>query len=106
MRSKLLGPEEARFIFGASVPGPDQDDDQQDSLYLPAAAVLKVAIERDLTQRQRDCVRMYYYEGMTMEQIGAQLDVGKSTVFRHLQRAKGRLKRAFEYAEALRSATK
>lgn len=62
-----------------------------------AQAVLRRAIPRELTRRQQECVRLYFYEKLTMEEVGRELGISKSTVCRHLQRAKRRLERTVSY---------
>lgn len=66
-------------------------------------AALQTAIANDLTDRQRECVDLYYLRGMTMEETGRQLGIGKATVFRHLQRAKKHMERALKTATAMQS---
>ncbi len=65
-----------------------------------AKAVLRAALERELTDRQKECVRLYFFQGLTEEEAGRLLGVSKSTVCRHLQKAKKRLKRAVSYGGA------
>lgn len=63
----------------------------------PGKAVLLRAlsgvIREELTERQRQILLLYYYQGMTMEQIGKHLGINKSTVSRHLSSAMGKLRR-------------
>ncbi len=66
-----------------------------------AQRILAAAMEWDLTERQRECVELYFFDKLTMDEIATRLNVDKSTVCRHLKKAKLRLKRAFAYAEAL-----
>ena len=41
-------------------------------------------IEAELTQRQREVVRLYYYHGKTQQDIAVILNLSQSTVSRHL----------------------
>lgn len=59
---------------------------------------LRKARQQELTPRQREMVRLYYDEGMTMLQIGELLGVNRSTVSRTLRRAKNRLYRCLRYS--------
>ncbi len=69
-----------------------------------AKEVLRKALEQELTARQLQCVRLYFFEELTEEEVGLGLGISKSTVCRHLQRAKKRLSRAVSYAgEAYRA---
>lgn len=67
-----------------------------------AKAVLRTAIERELTGRQRECVRLYFFHGLTQEETAQALGISKPTVCRHLQRAKKRLGKAVYYAGTAR----
>lgn len=59
--------------------------------------ILYQAIERELTDRQRMCLVMYFLEGKKMKDIGAQLGLSKSTVSRHIKAAETRLRRIAQY---------
>lgn len=59
---------------------------------------LKEAIESDLTPRQRTYLSAYFFEELTMEEIGERYGVNKSTVCRTIQRARRRLNRALKYS--------
>lgn len=58
---------------------------------------LRLARERELTERQREMVALYYDQGMTMPQIAERLGVKRSTVSRTLRRARDRLHRFLRY---------
>ena len=59
---------------------------------------LPVAIAEELTPRQQQLLRMYYYDGKSVTAISRELSVNKSTVTRTLQRAQGRLRKCLRYA--------
>ena len=59
---------------------------------------LTTAIDQDLTSRQRQMLSLYYFKGYTMERIGKELGVNKSTVSRTITRAVRRLYRALRYS--------
>lgn len=60
-------------------------------------AILIRAIRHELTDRQRDCITMYYLEGMKMKDIAAALKLSRSTVTRHIQSAARKLRRVASY---------
>lgn len=66
-----------------------------------AVQVLRAAMEGELTSRQRECVELYFFQGMTMEQAGRALGIGKGTVCRHLQKAQHRLGKILGYTGML-----
>ena len=59
--------------------------------------MLPGVIRGELTQRQQDCLRLYYFEGMKMHQIAAELGVQTPAVSRHLKRARNRLQNVLGY---------
>lgn len=59
---------------------------------------MAIAIEQDLTNRQRQMLLMYYFDGKSMGEIGHELSVDKSTVSRTIGRAVRRLYRALKYS--------
>ena len=54
---------------------------------LEAQVLLRRAIGNELTDRQRDCVQLYYGERLT-----------RGTVCKHLQKASARLSHALQYS--------
>jgi len=48
-------------------------------------AEVKRAMERCLTQRQRETVSMYYFKGKTQTQIGIILGIHQTTVSQHIR---------------------
>lgn len=91
MKNKLLSFDEAQnHIAGRESAGAER----------PAvpAELVRMAVERELTERQRQCVELYYFQGMTMERTARELGLNKATVCRHLQKARGRVQRVLGYA--------
>lgn len=61
--------------------------------------ILSRAIRHELTDRQRDCLTMYYLEGMKMKDIARSLCLSTSTVSRHISSAVHKLRRIAAYYE-------
>lgn len=59
--------------------------------------ILTRAICHELTDRQRDCVMMYYLEGMKMKDIAQVMNLSRSTVTRHIQSATRKLRKVASY---------
>ncbi len=59
--------------------------------------ILQNAIANELTDKQRYCICEYYLNGRNMKDIADDLCVNPSTVTRHIQGAKRRLKRVAKY---------
>jgi len=67
---------------------------------------VRLAMNEELTNRQRELIDLYYLEQMSMTEIAQSLGISPSTVSRTLKRGKGRLKKYIKYngryfAEAL-----
>lgn len=58
------------------------------------------ALRQDITPKQREYMILYYGKGMSMEAIGKELGVNKSTVSRTLKRGRQRLYRCLRYGAA------
>ena len=49
-----------------------------------AAAKLRELVDQELTPRQRDCVRLYFFEGRTQQQVADELGICRRVVSQHL----------------------
>ena len=58
---------------------------------------LPLAVEEELTPRQRQMLTLYYDQGMNIPQIAVLLGLNRSTVSRTLRRARERLYRHVRY---------
>ena len=61
------------------------------------AATLKTAMDRELTERQRQLVYMYYIEQMRMQDIADELNLHISSVSRTIKRGREHLKSCLGY---------
>lgn len=93
MRTRSLSLDQMQRTFELTAPGQDNHHDME-----KAARLLRTAIQQELTPRQQECVQLYFFQQLTMEEVGRQLGIGKATVCRHLQKSKHRLGRALSYA--------
>lgn len=59
--------------------------------------ILCEALKSELTERQRQCVTMYYYDDMKMKEIASTLSLSPSTVTRHIKAAQRKLKNVAKY---------
>lgn len=60
--------------------------------------VLHRAAQGELTERQRECVRLRYGEGKSVKETAAALGITPPTASRHLKKARRRLSRVLGYA--------
>lgn len=58
---------------------------------------VRIAIDEELTERQRELINLYYIEQMSMTEIAQRLELSPSTVSRTLKRGRGRLKKYLKY---------
>lgn len=59
--------------------------------------ILARAMQMELTDRQRDCMTMYFLNDMKMKDIAADLGLSRSTVTRHIQAATRKLRKVAAY---------
>lgn len=71
------------------------DDNKNTRLKL--CKVLKKALTHELTQKQNQVLRLYYYENLKQKDIALLLNIDKSVVSRHLSKAKAVLENFLEY---------
>ena len=62
------------------------------------ANVIREICDRELTPRQRQVILMCVFEGLTEVEVARRLGINKSTVSRHIARAKRRIERSLRYA--------
>ena len=62
-----------------------------------AASRVRVAMDEELTQRQRELIELYYLENMNMSEIACRLGISPSTVSRTLKRGRGRRRKYIKY---------
>lgn len=58
---------------------------------------VRVAMNEELTDRQRELIELYYLENMNMTEIALRLGISPSTVSRTLKRGRGRLRKYIKY---------
>ncbi|MBS7403366.1 MAG: sigma-70 family RNA polymerase sigma factor [Oscillospiraceae bacterium] len=58
---------------------------------------VRMAMQEELTDRQRELIEMYYLKGMSMTEIAHTLGLSPSTVSRTLKRGRERIRKHFKY---------
>ena len=58
---------------------------------------VRVAMNDELTDRQRELIELHYLENMNMTEIARRLGISPSTVSRTLKRGRGRLRKYLKY---------
>ncbi len=85
-------------VFGDRLPVNDLYGGQTNHAQIERmrSALLK-AINTELTERQKYILTEYYFNRRTMTDIATELGITKSTVSRHISRARDRLKTSLHY---------
>lgn len=65
--------------------------------------LLALAIEEELTFKQKEILKMYYYEKISMPQIAQKYSLNKSTICRHIKNAKRKIKSVMKYVMMLKN---
>ena len=71
--------------------GPDEDHNH-------ALRLMATAIREELSEIQREYINCYYFERLTMDEIGERYGVSKSTVSRTITRGKKKLEKVLRYS--------
>ena len=59
--------------------------------------LIAISIDTELTDRQKDCLTMRVYQGISVEDIAAELGIRPTTVYKHIKKAKEALKKCVKY---------
>ena len=59
--------------------------------------LIAIGIDTELTDRQKDCLTMRVCQGMSVEDIAAELGIRPTTVYKHIKKAKEALKKCRKY---------
>jgi RNA polymerase sigma factor (sigma-70 family) len=59
---------------------------------------LRRAMEGELTERQRECVRLRYFDGKSVNEVADAIGVTPPTASKHLKKARARLGRVMGYS--------
>ena len=94
-KSKLMYLQDMDIVSAyTKLPSNDEDGNVKREQIIRA---VNRAIRNELTERQRDCLTLYYFGDQTVEEIAQQYHLNRSTVSRHLKSARLRLKRVLQY---------
>lgn len=63
--------------------------------------VIDLAVERELTPQQRECVKLFFFEGYSVKEVAETLNIHRSVVYRNIDSAKKRLFATLKYAYIL-----
>lgn len=75
----------------------DDSADEQRILSKALSSVLPLIIEKELTQKQSLCLRLFYIHGKSQTEIARQLRLSQPTVSRHIASAKAVVNKILGY---------
>ena len=64
----------------------NREDGDNENLRNRMKHILRLAMENELTERQKDCTNMRYYSGMKVCEIADRLNIKTSTVYKHIRK--------------------
>lgn len=85
-------------LFGDRLNLSGNSEGEEDMEYRRMLRALRRAMEGELTERQKQCVRLRYLEGRNLRETAEELGVSPPTVSKHLKKARSRLGRVVGYS--------
>jgi RNA polymerase sigma factor (sigma-70 family) len=79
------------FVDSYMQPSPQEEYnpcDEQRIMSKALSGVLPIIIDRELTEKQRTCLKLFYVNGMSQVEIARELKLSQPTVSRHLAAAR------------------
>ncbi len=64
----------------------NREDGGNDNQRKRMKRILKLAMENELTDRQKVCINMKFYLGMKVGEIADKLDIKPATVYKHIRK--------------------
>lgn len=75
----------------------DNSVDEQKATSIAISGTLKLILEKELTKRQYECIKLFYFDGLSQTEIAQRLMINQSTVCRHLRSAKSIINKILTY---------
>ncbi len=97
MASRYRSAEIFEFQANAKALEEWYENEADDAFVDHCKQAVKVALDKELTDRQRQVYEMYYLQGIPIPKIAAEFGVYKSTISRTIKRANARLARVMRY---------
>lgn len=76
-------------------------DAQKDFMLSRVQRTIIRVMRQEVTQREAECLELYFVQGYTYEQISQSLHINVSTICRNIQRGEQKMNRVLEFARAL-----
>ena len=98
-RGTLSLDEQMEELYLHSFDGLGEEENDNSASRAKMKEMLGKAMKKQLTDRQRQCLSMYYFENKKMEQISSELGLHKSTISRHITAARVKLQKLTAFVE-------
>ena len=85
-------------LFGDRLPAMQGSGGEPDAEYRKMLRALHAAMEGELTQRQRECIQLRYFEQMRVNEIAGLLGLTPGTVSVHIKKGRERLGKVMRYS--------
>ncbi len=96
-RYRLIGEAEEKQLSLAAYFSEINDNTDNVSKRERMKKLIGTAIKNELTQRQRDCICMRYYQGMRAEEIAYHMSISKASVYKHIRKGLAAIRRCTVY---------
>ncbi|MGN0470671.1 MAG: RNA polymerase sigma factor [Acutalibacteraceae bacterium] len=73
------------------------DNTKKDPKYARMKKIMKIALQQELTERQRECITLYYIKKKKVCEIADMLSIKPTTVYKHLRTGMTALKKTAVY---------
>lgn len=85
-------------LFGDRLVTLRQDGEETDTEYRRMLQTLRNAIEGELTDRQRTCITLRYFDRKSVNEVAEILGLTAGTVSKHIKKGRERLQRVMRYS--------
>lgn len=85
-------------LFGDRLAAPPKGGGEADTEYRRMLQTLHNAIEGELTERQRTCITLRYFDCKSVNEVAEILGLTAGTVSKHIKKGRERLQRVMRYS--------
>lgn len=92
-RTLFFAPNDLDFLQNAQKMGIDESNPKIERM----KKIVHIAVSSELTDRQRDCLTMRFFDKKSVKEIAEVLGIRPTTVYKHLRKAIQTLKECAKY---------
>lgn len=94
MRKKILSLDSQIIDKISTAAYSDQGEDKRRKRM---KRLISTAIQNELTDRQQQCLKLFYYDDLSVTEISSIIGIKPTTVYKHLKKARLALKKCAPY---------